>query len=46
MSVAPIAASIVVLAGCGVAGAAYALGKRRKGTASDAGETAEAEPEE
>ncbi len=28
--VAPIAASIVVLVGCGAAGAAYALGKRRK----------------
>ena len=28
--VAPIAASIVVIAGCGAAGAAYALGKRRK----------------
>lgn len=28
--VAPIAASVVVIAGCGAAGAAYALGKRRK----------------
>ena len=46
MSVAPIAASIVVLAGCGAVGAAYALSKRRKGAASDAGEAAEAEPEE
>lgn len=44
--VAPIAASIVVIVGCGAAGAAYALSKRRKGTASDAGEAAEAEPEE
>lgn len=44
--VAPIAASIVVLVGCGVTGAAYALGKRRKGLAADSGEEAEAEPEE
>lgn len=44
--VAPIAASIVVLAGCGAAGAAYALSKRRKGAASDEGEAAEAEPKE
>jgi hypothetical protein len=41
--VAPIAASIVVIAGCGAAGAAYALGKRRKSReavadAADAGD--------
>ena len=41
--VAPIAASIVVIAGCGAAGAAYALGKRRKvreavADATDAGD--------
>lgn len=33
--VAPIAASIVVIAGCGAAGAAYALGKRRKARNAD-----------
>ena len=34
---APIAASIVVIAGCGAAGAAYALGKRRKIRKAEAG---------
>lgn len=44
--VAPIAASIVVLSGCAAAGAAYALGKRRKGIAADSGEEPGAEPGE
>lgn len=44
--VAPIAASIVVLSGCAAAGAAYALGKRRKGLAADSGEEPGAEPGE
>lgn len=42
----PIAASIVVLSGCAAAGAAYALGKRRKGLAADSGEEPGAEPGE
>ncbi len=46
MPVAPIAASIVVLSGCAAAGAAYALGKRRKGIAADSGEEPGAEPGE
>lgn len=41
--VAPIAASIVVLAGCGAAGAAYALGKRRKARGAEPDEAADGE---
>ncbi|WP_303132837.1 VaFE repeat-containing surface-anchored protein [uncultured Olsenella sp.] len=44
--VAPIAASIVVLAGCGAAGATYALSKRRKGLAPESDEQDGQEPEE
>lgn len=44
--VAPIAASIVILSGCAAAGAAYALGKRRKALAADSGEEPGAEPGE